>query len=83
MWPHHLGCQSELLCHLLVPSDAVFVPQAGSQQQASAAVQPLVSEDDRYGSVYIQGRGTVVTYMFQVVSHTQLCLSWFSWFLSA
>lgn len=60
----------------------MFVPQAGSQQQATATGQSLVSEDDRYGSVYIQGRGTVVTYMFQVVSHTRLSLFWFSWFVS-
>lgn len=49
----------------------MFVPQAASQQQATATGQPLVSEDDRYGSVYIQGRGIVVTYMFQVGFHTQ------------
>lgn len=50
----------------------MFVPQGGGQQQAPATGQPLASEDDRYGSVYIQGRGTVVTYMFQVGFHTQL-----------
>lgn len=51
--------------------------KGGGQQQAPATGQPLVSEDDRYGSVYIQGRGNVVTYMFQVGVHHRPTRFWF------
>lgn len=37
-----------------------------SSLQTPASSQPAVEEDDRTGSVYIHGRGTVMTYMFEV-----------------
>lgn len=46
--------------------DLCFIPQGSRQLQAPTDSQPAVSEDDRYGSVYIQGKGTVMTYMFEV-----------------
>lgn len=46
--------------------DRYFVPQGSGQLQTQASSQPAVREDDRTGSVYIQGKGTVMTYMFEV-----------------
>ncbi|XP_029378202.1 kinesin-like protein KIN-14E [Echeneis naucrates] len=40
--------------------------EASGQLQTPASIQPAVREDDRTGSIYIQGKGTVMTYMFEV-----------------
>lgn len=46
--------------------DHNFVPQGSGQTQTPPTVQSAVRDDDRTGNVYIQGRGTVITYIFEV-----------------
>lgn len=41
--------------------------------QTPASGQPAVREDDRTGSIYIHGKGTVMTYMFEVRPGTASC----------
>lgn len=47
--------------------DQNFVPQGSGQTQTPLTVQSAVRDDDRTGNVYIQGRGTVMTYIFEVI----------------
>ncbi|XP_016888371.2 kinesin-like protein klp-3 [Cynoglossus semilaevis] len=42
--------------------------------QTLSSVEPTVREDDRTGSVYIQGKGTVITYMFE--ERQNVCRFW-------
>ncbi|XP_074490168.1 uncharacterized protein LOC141766895 [Sebastes fasciatus] len=51
-----------------------FVPQGSGQLQTPASSQPAVQEDDRTGSIYIQGKGTVMTYMFE--ERVNVCRFW-------
>ncbi|XP_068580192.1 uncharacterized protein [Cebidichthys violaceus] len=44
------------------------------QLQTSSSNQPEVREDDRTGSIYIQGKGTVMTYMFE--ERVNICRFW-------
>ncbi|XP_071316793.1 uncharacterized protein [Trachinotus anak] len=48
--------------------------EGSSQLQTPASSQPVVREDDRTGSIYIQGRGTVMTYMFE--ERVNVCRFW-------
>ncbi|XP_039988708.1 kinesin-like protein KIN-14E [Xiphias gladius] len=48
--------------------------EGSSQLQTPASSQPVVGEDDRTGSVYIQGKGTVMTYMFE--ERVNVCRFW-------
>uniref|UniRef100_UPI0037E989DF uncharacterized protein n=1 Tax=Semicossyphus pulcher TaxID=241346 RepID=UPI0037E989DF len=54
----------------------VYVDEAQgySQLQTPASSQPAVREDDRTGSIYIQGKGTVMTYMFE--ERVNVCRFW-------
>ncbi|XP_068168745.1 kinesin-like protein klp-3 [Antennarius striatus] len=47
---------------------------ANMEPLAPADSQPAVGEDDRTGSIYIQGRGTVMTYMFE--ERVNICRFW-------
>lgn len=49
----------------LTPWDQNVVPQS-PQLQAPPTRPPAVPGDDRSGSVHIGGRGTLMTYMFEV-----------------
>lgn len=46
--------------------DQNSVPQGSGQTHPPPTVQSAVRDDDRAGDVYIQGRGTVMTYIFEV-----------------
>nr|XP_046249850.1 kinesin-like protein KIN-14E [Scatophagus argus] len=48
--------------------------EGSSQLQTPANSQPLVGEDDRISSIYIQGKGTVMTYMFE--ERVNICRFW-------
>ncbi|XP_054865398.1 uncharacterized protein LOC111575652 isoform X2 [Amphiprion ocellaris] len=48
--------------------------EGSSQLQTLAISQSAVREDDRTGSIYIQGKGTVMTYMFEERVNT--CRFW-------
>ncbi|XP_034033023.1 uncharacterized protein LOC117516215 [Thalassophryne amazonica] len=48
--------------------------QVWGQLQTLAGSQPPVSEDDRPGTVYIHGKGTVTTYMFE--EKVNICRFW-------
>ncbi|XP_069570641.1 uncharacterized protein [Brachyistius frenatus] len=48
--------------------------QGSGQLQTPASSQPVVMEDDRTGSIYIQGKGTVMTYMFE--ERVNVCRFW-------
>ncbi|KAL7402143.1 hypothetical protein ABVT39_010422 [Epinephelus coioides] len=48
--------------------------QGSGQLQTQASSQPAVREDDRTDSIYIQGKGTVMTYMFE--ERVNVCRFW-------
>ncbi|CAN9498818.1 unnamed protein product [Ophioblennius macclurei] len=48
--------------------------QASDQLQTAASSQAAVREDDRTGSIYVQGKGTVMTYMFE--ERVNICRFW-------
>ncbi|XP_040895119.1 kinesin-like protein KIN-14S [Toxotes jaculatrix] len=48
--------------------------EGSGQLQTLASSQPAVREDDRTGSTYIQGKGTVMTYMFE--ERVNVCRFW-------
>ncbi|XP_059190800.1 uncharacterized protein LOC131972984 [Centropristis striata] len=48
--------------------------ESSSQLQTPASSQPAVREDDRTGTIYIQGKGTVMTYMFE--ERVNVCRFW-------
>ncbi|XP_008286041.1 kinesin-like protein KIFC3 [Stegastes partitus] len=48
--------------------------EGSGQLQTVATSQSTVREDDRTGSIYIQGKGTVMTYMFQ--ERVNICRFW-------
>ncbi|XP_054476497.1 kinesin-like protein KIFC3 [Anoplopoma fimbria] len=50
--------------------------QGSGQLQTPSSSQPEVAEDDRTGSIYIQGKGTVMTYMFEVMERVNVCRFW-------
>ncbi|TKS73052.1 Kinesin-like protein KIFC3 [Collichthys lucidus] len=55
--------------HFLTPNN-----ESSGQAHAPASSQPAVREDDRTGSIYIQGKGTVMTYMFE--ERVNVCRFW-------
>nr|XP_033490475.1 kinesin-like protein KIN-14E [Epinephelus lanceolatus] len=48
--------------------------EGSGQLQTQASSQPAVREDDRTDSIYIQGKGTVMTYMFE--ERVNVCRFW-------
>ncbi|XP_047451856.1 kinesin-like protein KIN-14E [Mugil cephalus] len=48
--------------------------EGSNQPQTPANSQSVVREDDRTGSIYIQGKGTVMTYMFE--ERVNICRFW-------
>ncbi|XP_049430896.1 uncharacterized protein LOC125887855 [Epinephelus fuscoguttatus] len=48
--------------------------EGSGQLQTQASSQPAVKEDDRTDSIYIQGKGTVMTYMFE--ERVNVCRFW-------
>ncbi|GLD53280.1 kinesin-like protein KIFC3 isoform X2 [Lates japonicus] len=48
--------------------------EGSGQLQTPASSQPVVREDDRTSSIYIQGKGTVMTYMFE--ERVNICRFW-------
>ncbi|XP_042268764.1 kinesin-like protein KIN-14E isoform X1 [Thunnus maccoyii] len=48
--------------------------ESSGQPQTQTSSQPAVREDDRIGSIYIQGKGTVITYMFE--ERVNICRFW-------
>ncbi|XP_058501500.1 uncharacterized protein LOC131470028, partial [Solea solea] len=47
---------------------------SGHLQTQASSSEPAVREDDRTGSIYIQGKGTVMTYMFE--ERLNVCRFW-------
>ncbi len=66
MFSCSLSCSSSCSLSCGVFAVMCLVPQGSGQLQTPASSQPAVREDDRTGSIYVQGRGTVMTYMFEV-----------------
>ncbi|XP_069018359.1 uncharacterized protein [Embiotoca jacksoni] len=62
-----------MLSVLYKPS-VVSEERGSGQLQTPASSQPVVMEDDRTGSIYIQGKGTVMTYMFE--ERVNVCRFW-------